>query len=107
MGNRLTSLGLSLLVVIYAGVLVYESHVYRQWNVEVKEQARLQANIMQARAIGTVAQRLVHRMADESQTDTAIAEVLKKNGIRLAVNAPEAAIATPSAPPDRTPAPTP
>ena len=82
---------LTLLSLIYAGLTLQESMVYRAWDKSLADQKGIQMKIAYFQQLDVFTKQLLQRMVIESQRDPAIGDLLKENKLKVVITHPESA----------------
>ena len=73
------------LALLFAGLSVAETMTYHRWEQEIVEQRDIQIKVDYFQRLDGVLDRLLRRMAIDSQRDPALAQLLKENNVNLIV----------------------
>jgi hypothetical protein len=95
------------LALLFAVLNYSEANLYQSWTNTLTDQKELQAKLANAQHLNEFTQALLRRVAIDSQHDPALADVLKKNDIKVVISKPVTTISTVITPPIQPPIPAP
>ncbi len=97
---------LTAFALIFAILTVAESGMYQAWEKAVFKQKDLQSRVVYYQRLNAFTEQVLRRLAVDSQRDPAIADLLKKHGIKVVISPAASINATPvPAAPGAAPAP--
>jgi hypothetical protein len=79
---------ITLLALAYAGLTIAETAMYKSWDRAQNEQKIIQAKVNYVQKLNNRIERLLSRMAIDSQHDPALTKLLKEHGFNVVVREP-------------------
>jgi hypothetical protein len=80
---------LTVLALVYASLTMAETMTYHKWEKAINEQKYTQAKLAYFNNLNSLLERLARQLALDSQSDPALAQLLKDNKIKVVIGSPQ------------------